>query len=79
MQCLQWVVPHPPPPLPRELLLSTVWPHLTEEVVIDNSHHSDLTPLSAPIWTIWAKMAASTKGLAGKGFLVFKCARGFDV
>ena len=33
---------------------------------MDSSHHSDLTPLSAPTWTVRAKMAASTSGLAGK-------------
>ena len=52
-------------PFSRELLLSTIWPHLTEEVVIDNSYHSDLTPLLAPVWTIRAKMT-SFKGIAGR-------------
>ena len=77
-QSMPLALPPPPPSIPysrshpslhspfsRELLLSTIWPHLTEEVVIDNSHHSDLTPLLAPVWTIRAKMAASFKGIAG--------------
>jgi Rab3 GTPase-activating protein catalytic subunit len=49
----------------EELHLSTLWPHLTEEVVVDNSFHSDLTPLSAPMWTVRAKLSTSQSCLAG--------------
>lgn len=35
-----------------ELLLSTFWPNLSEEIVVDSPVHSDLEPLQAPNWSL---------------------------
>ncbi|XP_065886522.1 rab3 GTPase-activating protein catalytic subunit-like isoform X3 [Dysidea avara] len=40
-----------------EIHLSAVWPHLSEQLIVDNVHHSQLNPLEAPIWSITVRLA----------------------
>jgi len=50
----------------RELHLSTTWPCLSEEVIVDNSVYSDLDPCHAPQWSVRAKMSENPQCLLGE-------------
>ncbi|CAH3157487.1 unnamed protein product, partial [Porites evermanni] len=50
----------------RELHLSTTWPCLSEEVIVDNSVYSDLDPCHAPQWSVRAKMSDNPQCLLGE-------------
>ncbi|XP_074627593.1 rab3 GTPase-activating protein catalytic subunit-like isoform X2 [Acropora palmata] len=50
----------------RELHLSTTWPCLSEEVIVDNSVYSDLDPCHAPQWSLRAKMSENPQCLLGE-------------
>jgi Rab3 GTPase-activating protein catalytic subunit len=43
-----------------ELNLSTTWPSLAEDVVVDNSVYSDLDPMEAPRWTLRVRYGKHT-------------------
>ncbi|PFX20709.1 Rab3 GTPase-activating protein catalytic subunit [Stylophora pistillata] len=50
----------------RELHLSTTWPCLSEEVIVDNSVYSDLDPCHAPQWCVRARMNDNPQCLLGE-------------
>lgn len=50
----------------RELHLSTTWPCLSEEVIVDNSVYSDLEPCHAPQWCVRARMNDNPQCLLGE-------------
>ncbi|EDO49526.1 predicted protein, partial [Nematostella vectensis] len=51
-----------------ELHLSTTWPCLTEDVVVDNSVYSDLDPMQAPEWSVRVRMCENPQCLLGDHF-----------
>uniref|UniRef100_A0A8C4QM23 Rab3 GTPase-activating protein catalytic subunit n=1 Tax=Eptatretus burgeri TaxID=7764 RepID=A0A8C4QM23_EPTBU len=40
-----------------DLHLAATWPHLTEDIIVDNDVYSDLDPLQAPQWSVRVRMA----------------------
>ncbi|XP_036937159.1 rab3 GTPase-activating protein catalytic subunit isoform X1 [Acanthopagrus latus] len=48
-----------------ELHLATIWPHLTEGIVVDNDVYSDLDPLQAPHWSVRVRTAENPQCLLG--------------
>ncbi|XP_035661424.1 rab3 GTPase-activating protein catalytic subunit-like isoform X2 [Branchiostoma floridae] len=48
-----------------ELHLSTTWPCLSEEMIVDNSVYSDLDPLQAPQWSVRVRMTDNPQCLLG--------------
>ncbi|XP_031567041.1 rab3 GTPase-activating protein catalytic subunit-like [Actinia tenebrosa] len=49
-----------------ELHLSTTWPCLSEEVVVDNAIYSDLDPLQAPEWSVRVRTCENPHCLLGE-------------
>ncbi|XP_019614201.1 PREDICTED: rab3 GTPase-activating protein catalytic subunit-like [Branchiostoma belcheri] len=48
-----------------ELHLSTTWPCLSEEMIVDNSVYSDLDPIQAPQWSVRVRMTDNPQCLLG--------------
>uniref|UniRef100_S4RHY6 Rab3 GTPase-activating protein catalytic subunit n=1 Tax=Petromyzon marinus TaxID=7757 RepID=S4RHY6_PETMA len=48
-----------------ELHLAATWPHLTEDIIVDNDVYSDLDPVQAPQWSVRVRMADNPQCLLG--------------
>ncbi|XP_013395929.1 rab3 GTPase-activating protein catalytic subunit-like [Lingula anatina] len=48
-----------------ELHLSTTWPNLSEEMIVDNDTYTDLDPLQAPQWSVRVQMSEDVLCLLG--------------
>lgn len=54
-----------------ELQLGTVWPMLSEEVVVDSRVHTDLDPLLAPRWSLRTIFRENISGLFAEAAMKF--------